>query len=128
MLIFSTVKWQLMMIGVIPIPEERLPASCRSFQTPINWMHIIFVWISLFTFTFSPLLFLFFQASKFTEVSEAVFTVSVAVLDLILYSIFIWKRTVLLDFIDELENILEIRKLFKTFITFCLSFRFFFNE
>lgn len=113
MLIFSTVKWQLTMIGVIPIPEERLPSTFRSFQTPINWIHIIFVWFSLFTFTFSPLLFLFFKACNFTEASEAVFTVSVAVLDLILYSIFIWKRTELLDFIDELENILEIRKQFK---------------
>lgn len=90
-----------------PIWKLKLPNLFRNYQTLINCMHSLFVISSFVTFSTSILLFMMFDAISFTQFSEASMFYMVSYMHMSFYSISIWKRSKILNFMTDLERIIE---------------------
>lgn len=111
MSIFKKIEFYLTIIGVKPVPNRTLPPFLRHFGAVVNIIHILFVILSFCTYNISILWFLIFEAASFTQFSEAALFYMVSYLHLSFYIISILKRDSILRFIDDLEQIIQKRKI-----------------
>lgn len=103
----ANTKKLLSIVGIRLIPKENLPSFFQNSRIAINIVHIALVAISFVTFNVSVLFFLLFDATSFPQFSEAVLFYFVFYLHLTFYSISIWKRSKIISFMDDFEEIIE---------------------
>lgn len=100
-----------MVIGVRPVPEQNFPSFLRNSRKAFNSVHILFLFLSLVTYNISIFCFLMFNATSFTQFSEAGLFYLVGYLHLSFYTVSIWKRSKILSFIDDIEEIIRQSKM-----------------
>ena len=104
MAFLATVKKHFVILGIMPII---IPLKVRKYQSLINRIHVIFMFIFLVSFANAVQYFAIFEAKTFSDYSKAIFFNSVTSLHLALYAILQWKRTDLLDLIHDLDRASE---------------------
>lgn len=106
MLILSTVKMELRILGIFPISEDDLPLVLQPHRLTINFLHITFMIVSLVTYQLAILHFLLFEANTFSEYADSGLYATAALLDIAVYAILISKRWELLEALTNLERII----------------------
>lgn len=101
----------LTVIGVRPVPEQNFPSFLRNSRKAFNSVHILFLFLSFVTYNISIFCFLMFEATSFTQFSEAGLFYLVGYLHLSFYTVSIWKRSKILSFIDDIEEIIRQSKI-----------------
>lgn len=108
----TTVKRNLGILGIVPVPARNLPSDERRCQVLKNNIHMTFMVSSLVTYTTAVTAYLLCEANTFFEYAEEAFFCSVSVLHLSSHLIQISRRTKLFALIDEMDHIIGNSKKF----------------
>lgn len=101
------VKKHLRIVAALPIPNESLPSCLHGLQSPIYFIHTIFVCLSVTLYNVSVFTFLFSKAKTFADYAEAVLFSSICFSRVGLYGILIYKRRELGLLIADLEALID---------------------
>lgn len=107
MKVLTFVKLHLKIIGCLPIDANILPSWCAKL---INHIHIAAIYLALVIFVCSTSWFFLFGAKSISDCIESVFWSSRAIISLSLYSMFIWYKPNLIEFLNNLDEIIGKRK------------------
>lgn len=107
MFVLESTKSLLTIIGVKVLPKKKLPSVLIHFRKPINITMVLSVILSFATLNISIAGFLIFEATHFTEYTEAGMFYMISCLDISFYVNCIWKRGAVLCFVDELERFIQ---------------------
>lgn len=107
MFVLEKTRKHLTIIGVRPVPEQNFPPFLRSSRNVLNRIHNLFLISSFVTCNISILCFIMFEATTFTQFSEAGMYYFISCLHISFYTVSIWKRSKILCFIDDIEEIIR---------------------
>lgn len=109
MSILASTRKLLTIVGITPMAIENLPWNLqnKNGQMAINTIHVAIMIISFVTYNLSILVFLLFEATNFTQFSEAILFYLVSYLHLSFYSISIWKRSEIISLMNDIERIIQ---------------------
>lgn len=116
--VLEDAKLHLKIVGILPINTDRLPIWCK--KIPIHLIHVCTIFLILTLYLCSSIWFFLFELKTFTDLTESVFWGSRSILSITTYSMFIWYKSDLIKFIDNLDEIVNKRKYSAT-ATVCLS-------
>lgn len=111
MTILKFTKRHLIISGILPLPSQNFKSKLIEYPQCINRFQNAFVYLMLISYAISEVCFLSFKAQTFIEYTEATFCIAVSTLALALYSILLWRKANLIDFMQNLELIVEQSKL-----------------
>lgn len=109
MSILASTRKLLTIVGITPMAIENLPWNLqnKNGQMAINTIHVAIIIISFLTYNLSILVFLLFEATNFTQFSEAILFYLVSYLHLSFYSISIWKRSEIISLMNDIERTIQ---------------------
>lgn len=114
----ATAKMILKISGVIPIPEHNLPLFLRDYHLVINYGQMTIMTSSLLIYSASASYFIIFDMTTLNEFSEAVYYLIATLVEMTLYLTLLSKRSKIISFMKELEEMIKRSMLKIIFILF----------
>lgn len=106
MTILLNAKKQLMILGLIPMPDAFYPKKWQNYRSLINATHIFLLICCVLAYLASVLCYLLFEAQTFGEFSESGLFFSVTILRVVVYFIALMKKSDLPALFMDLETII----------------------
>lgn len=103
---FVVAKQYLILLGAIPIPLDRLPKRLQNHHKAIDRGRVAFIFLALILAVVSSL---YATQLDNEDKPEAEFFALCTVFVILIYSIFIWKETELVELMDALKKLIETR-------------------
>lgn len=110
MALFSTAKESLMIVGLLAVPEDKLPKILRKYQSVIHKAHVIIFITCILIYLFSSLHFLLFKANAVSQYIESGSYVVLNIMRIIVYPNLRSGMEKMSDLWNELEITAEKRK------------------
>lgn len=118
MAILSIAKESLRIVGVLAVPEQRLPVILQNYQAAVNYLHVIGIISWLVCYLCSALHFILCQANSFNDYFESGLYFVLSIYRLILYIFLHLKISKMSDLWNDLETTINKRKLNQFFCGF----------
>lgn len=106
--VLKSVKRELKIVGCFSTDSTNVPSWFN--QIPFNHIHVGLIFLFLILYLFSGLYFFVIEAKTLIDFSETLFWTSRSVLALVLYIEFIRNKSNLIEFMSDLQDIVDNRK------------------
>lgn len=109
MSVFKKSKKHLTILGIRIASKQDLPEFLQDFQLAVNRIQILCVTLLFGTFIFTTFCTLTFKANGFAEITDASTYFIIGLVHSSFLSISIWKRSQILAFMDDFDDVIKKR-------------------
>lgn len=103
-------KENLRIVGILAVPEEKLPVALQNHHTTIKYLHMFLVLSWLMCYSYSALHFILFEATSFAQMFGSSLYIIVNILRIIVYMVLLLNIKKMSGQWEEAEITIEKRE------------------